>query len=411
MAAAVLAGIGMQRVLDLRGRLGRAWVAPAAGLLAGLATAIVLVADGARRSSTLDAVLHRPASGERTGLALASVVWWLLPVGALAVTLVLARRPGYRGAAAVLVALLVAADLVHFAGGYQPMGPADRVVPPRTPAISYLERHRLNGRIVGVHAMRGDWSTLYRLYDVRGVDSPQPSLRYSELLRLVDPGAEPGDLSAIGALGPRVLGMLGVRYVVLTPQTRGKLPGLRVAYAGRDAKIYKNELAAPRAFVATTTRVVSSESDELATVAESSFDPRYAVVARAEEVGATSFPSPNEGSARVVREANASVTLEATLARPGIAVLGDAWAPGWSVEVDGQPAPPLQANVVLRGVAVPAGTHKITWRYRVPGLREGAALSALGLVAALAWAIAAARLRSRARTSRPRSSDPATTAA
>jgi uncharacterized membrane protein YfhO len=67
-------------------------------------------------------------------------------------------------------------------------------------------------------------------------------------------------------------------------------------------------------------------------------------------------------------------------------VLDDTWAPGWSVTVDGQPANALEANAVLRGVAVPAGTHAVVWRYRVPGLALGAALSALGLLSALAWA-------------------------
>jgi uncharacterized membrane protein YfhO len=46
--------------------------------------------------------------------------------------------------------------------------------------------------------------------------------------------------------------------------------------------------------------------------------------------------------------------------------LDDAWAPGWSVTVDGRPARALQADVVMRGVVVPAGEHEIVWRYRVP---------------------------------------------
>jgi uncharacterized membrane protein YfhO len=42
--------------------------------------------------------------------------------------------------------------------------------------------------------------------------------------------------------------------------------------------------------------------------------------------------------------------------------------------------------MVLRGVVVPAGTHEVVWRYRVPGLRMGLALSATGLLVMLAWA-------------------------
>jgi uncharacterized membrane protein YfhO len=66
-------------------------------------------------------------------------------------------------------------------------------------------------------------------------------------------------------------------------------------------------------------------------------------------------------------------------------VLDDAWARGWSVTVDGRPARALRADVVMRGVTVPAGTHEIVWRYRVPGLRTGALLSGLGLLTLLGW--------------------------
>jgi len=412
LAAAVLAAFGMQRLLEARGRLGRAWVAPAAGLLGGLIVAVAIATRGVNRSDVVDAVLHRPARGASNVLALASVVWWIAPVAALAIALVAMRSHRHRRAAAVAITLLVAFDLLHFASGYQPMGPTDRVIPGRTPALAYLQAHRREGRIVGVHALLADWTSLYGLYDVRGSDAPAPSLRYHQLLSLVDPTTPfTNDLNGVRASGPRVLGLLGVRYLMLPSKTRGRIGGLSVVYAARDGRIFKNRFAAPRTFVATTTRIAASEEEELGDVAEGGFDPRYAAVVRADEVGATSFPQPNSGSATVIREGNSSVHVQATLAQPGIVVLDDAWAPGWSVEVDGRPARALQANVVLRGVVVPAGTHRIAWRYRVPGLREGAALSGLGLLIVLGWAIVLLRLRSRARTLRPRSSDPATTVA
>jgi hypothetical protein len=411
LAAAVLAAFGLQKALDTRGRLGRAWVAPAAAVLAGLVTAAVVASDGVEWSAVGDALLHRPATGAHNALALASVGWWLIPVAILTAVLWCVRSTRHRQAAAVAIVLLVALDLLHFAAGYQPMGPPDRVIAPRTPAIAFLERHRREGRIVGVHAMTADWTTLYGLHDVRGSDEPAPSLRYHRLMLLADPARQyPTELNSVSAEGPRVLGLLGVRYLLLTPQTLGSIPGLRVVYRGRDGKVFENRFAAPRAFVATTTRVAASEEEEYAIVSDASFDPRVTTVVRADEVGMQPFAGSNTGSATVVREDNSSVHLQATLAQPGVVVLTEAWAPGWSVEVDGRPAQALQANVVLRGVAVPAGTHRISWRYRVPGLRAGAALSGLGLLIVLAWAIALVRLRSRARTSRPRSSGPATTA-
>ena len=70
---------------------------------------------------------------------------------------------------------------------------------------------------------------------------------------------------------------------------------------------------------------------------------------------------------------------------------------GWSVRVDGRAATPLRVNTVMRGVVVPAGRHEVEWRYRVPGLRLGAAVSVLTLVALAGAALA---LRRRARSAR-----------
>jgi len=67
-------------------------------------------------------------------------------------------------------------------------------------------------------------------------------------------------------------------------------------------------------------------------------------------------------------------------------VLNDQLDEGWRVEVDGRAAEPLRVDSVMRGVAVPAGTHTVSWSYSAPGLRVGLALSVVGLllIAALA---------------------------
>jgi hypothetical protein len=82
-----------------------------------------------------------------------------------------------------------------------------------------------------------------------------------------------------------------------------------------------------------------------------------------------------EGIARIVHYAPERVEVEATLDREGLLVLNDLHARGWSVTVDGAEAKLLRANVLVRAVRLAAGTHRVVFSYRVPGLALGAAVS------------------------------------
>ncbi|HVV88080.1 MAG TPA: YfhO family protein, partial [Kofleriaceae bacterium] len=87
------------------------------------------------------------------------------------------------------------------------------------------------------------------------------------------------------------------------------------------------------------------------------------------------------------------VTLACDVTAAGVAVVLDAWAPGWSATVDGHPAAVERADLVARAVPVPAGAHTIDLRYRTPGLGLGALVSALALLnlALAAWLTRRAR--------------------
>ena len=56
------------------------------------------------------------------------------------------------------------------------------------------------------------------------------------------------------------------------------------------------------------------------------------------------------------------------------------WEGGWSAEVNGKPAEIVRVNVGFMAVRVPAGTSKIRFNYKTPGLAVGAAASAGGVL-------------------------------
>jgi hypothetical protein len=401
-AVAVLAAFGLRAALDAP-RAPRTWAVVGTAVLAAPLAALS-VPDAGAAAGDVARQLWRRADHEVDAvsagtLALASVAWWLIFVLALAAILLLARsRVRWRVPLGALAALVVALDLLHFAHGFNPMGPATVVIPPRTAAVDFLEAHAGDRRIAGINtAFMADWSTVYGLADVRGRDAPQPSMRFARLWGALD-AFEVAKIRSFTLQGLNVLGLLGARLLVTDPDLDLTARDVTIAYSGEDAAIFRNARAVPRAFVPTDIRVARDEAGERAAVFARSFDPRRDAVVRRDEIGAD-VPQRGAGVVRVVDEENARVRLRAQLRRPSLVVLDDQWTPGWSVRVDDEPARVVRTDVVLRGVRVPAGSHEVEWSYRVPGLRLGATLSGAGLLIALAWggAVWSRRRRTRRR--------------
>jgi uncharacterized membrane protein YfhO len=63
--------------------------------------------------------------------------------------------------------------------------------------------------------------------------------------------------------------------------------------------------------------------------------------------------------------------------------------PGWEATVDGRPTPIRPANLAMRAIVVPEGTHTIEFRYRPGSFRLGFLLGLLGLFALAARGCAA----------------------
>jgi uncharacterized membrane protein YfhO len=59
-----------------------------------------------------------------------------------------------------------------------------------------------------------------------------------------------------------------------------------------------------------------------------------------------------------------AVEIEVESPEGGILVLHDIYYPGWEATVNGARQPILRANVLFRGVEVPAGRHKVAFEFR-----------------------------------------------
>ena len=107
-------------------------------------------------------------------------------------------------------------------------------------------------------------------------------------------------------------------------------------------------------------------------------------------------PGPaGAASARIRRFEPERVEVEVSSPAPALLVLGEAWYPGWTAKVNGQPAPCLPGNVWMRVVPVPAGPSTVELAYSCTYLLAGAALSGVALATLVAVSLWTRRRRAK----------------
>jgi len=199
-------------------------------------------------------------------------------------------------------------------------------------------------------AMRWDRDTLWPKYNLLGrisvirVDGTMRLADYEEFLRTGSGGdALPPGVDALDA------GRLA-EWVIM-PGNKSLPGGKRVETGDADASLWHNPDHLPRAWISRS----SSPAESCSIV---HFDPLR-------------------------------VEIEAELTAPGTVVLCEQYYPGWTLDVTtaGQTrrVPILPANSIMRGVPLPAGSHRLLFRYRPASFLWGAILSGLAWVALIVW--------------------------
>ncbi len=177
----------------------------------------------------------------------------------------------------------------------------------------------------------------------------------------------------VGA-GQRALDLFGVDYAILgTNEARGPLEPIFAGPNG-DVVLARNRQHRPRAFVAPRWRTVGSDAEGLAALFAATLDRNEvrlsAPLQGAPPPGSAEVETPIEPCALESTRPE-QVRLHCRAGFAGYAVLLDAYWPGWSATVDGQPVPIERADHMVRAVPVPAGAHTIEMTFRTPGLRSG----------------------------------------
>lgn len=119
--------------------------------------------------------------------------------------------------------------------------------------------------------------------------------------------------------------------------------------------------AMPRAYPVASVTQLPDERTVLAALA-SEFDARS--VAFTVEDGISGM-YPGSATCRIVWRADDPdhLELESSSDSAAFVVIADTWFPGWTATIDGRLAPIHRVQHMLRGLAVPGGTHRLRLDY------------------------------------------------
>ena len=380
--------------------------------LHGLGTALD-VAWGFVHPPPLPVTLDPGASPQADIIRMSALLQWL-PLAGIGLALIALRL---RGSARLPVTVFVTAVLILIAGdlfranmGFNPAIPIHNANPPATPAIGYLQSQRPN-RFAGVSTnitfqpLPADKAMTFGLYDARGYDYPAIS-RYNTMWRRdVAPGvpdfAQPIETASDTPAALRALDLLSVSDLVVDPHyPPQREAGLSLAYRGYDALIYRNANALPRVFTVAAQQTVSGAGAALAASTAPGFDRRNVVITEHPVPGLPTTPGATAGTARLISYRAERVVAQAVVPRRSMLVLTDVYYPGWTVTVDGHPAPIDRVDYLLRGVPLSPGTHRIVFSYEPASVTAGRIVSALGLITILGAALVGFARRHRTGVSR-----------
>ncbi|HLI85799.1 MAG TPA: YfhO family protein [Bryobacteraceae bacterium] len=305
--------------------------------------------------------------------------------------------------ARIAIGLAIAADL-FFVGSGRPMNLASVKAEPGVTATTFegsryllsAVRQRVNQnnppwRVDNTAGVSLDWALnapVTRIPTASGVH-PLAIENIIQLRLLLHDGFPWGWYYPVEKLDSPVLDLMNVKYLLVAPQNESRvaaLPRFRHVATLPGTELFENLTVMPRFFLVRDLRPVGSLEEARSLVGNGQIDfRRTAITDRA-----IALPPPAAAGMRdavkTVSYEPASLEIAVEAAQPALLVLSETWYPGWKAWLDGAETPIYKVDLAFRGVAIPAGSHRVRMEFHPPILPVSLAITLLTAAALIAMA-------------------------
>ena len=379
LALGALAALGTERLARGEGR--RLFLAASAAAAAAIGVFVV------HRSGGLRFVAHHAS------LPIGPSLRELVPLAAGAAAVLLWRRAPAAALPATLAAVLAAGRVLEV-GGLYPSCP-EEMLAPRLPFLDAIPRDAPVRMVAVGLRFIPNVSALYELEDVRGYES----LTFRPFVATYSLWCEPQGpwFNRVDDLERPFLSFLNVGYA-LAPADAPPPRGWTLAARGRGVDVLRNERSLPRVFVPRRLRTAPDILQRLALLPAIADYGADGVVGPGAGVDAGPGRENGDASAVIEEYRGASLVVRVTARSDAIVATSiPAW-PGWEAWLDGRGIDAVEYNVAFLAFRVPAGSHRLSLRYRPRSVVRGGIVSALTLAGLAGLAVARRRRRDRRMT-------------
>lgn len=217
-----------------------------------------------------------------------------------------------------------------------------------------------------------NWTGAAPLFEVPSASGNDPFalIRLMQFRLLFGKGERPARFTEPVRLDTALFDYLNVRYIISSTPTITGVPGserLSLIDAVTGQHIFENKRAFPRFFLVGRIEKADGMEAALNRLRSPAFDPRATAVVEG-PVDFAPAAGQIERPVKVLRYGLRDFEVETDAARPAFLVTSETYYPGWRAWVDGAEKRPVLTNAAFRGLAVPAGRHRVRMRFEPSSL-------------------------------------------